>query len=61
MEAIIHAENSYTMVEIKGSEGGVIVPYLIDMLNQAKLYIRPLQKDITEEDMKAYCTPKVIK
>ena len=53
------AENSHNMVEIEGPEGGMTVSYLKDILNQAKLYVRPLQKDITDEDMKPYCTIKV--
>ena len=48
------AENSHSLVEIVGPEGGLTVPYLKDILNQAKLYIRPLQKDIQEEDMETY-------
>lgn len=47
-------ENSHHMVEIEGPESGITVSLLKDILNQAKLYIRPLQKDITEEDMKEY-------
>lgn len=53
------AENSHNMVEIEGPDSGITVPFLKDILNQAKLYIRPLQKDITEEDIKLYSTPKV--
>ena len=45
------AENSHSMVEIEGPDSGMTVSYLKDILNQAKLYIRPLQRDI-EEDMK---------
>ena len=48
------AENSHSMVEIQGPDSGITVIYLKDILNQAKLYIRPLQKDITTEDMKPY-------
>ena len=40
------AENSHNMVEIEGPDGGMTVSFLKDILNQAKLYIRPLQKDI---------------
>jgi hypothetical protein len=47
------------MVEIEGPpESGMTVSYLKDILNHAKLYVRPLQKDITHEDMKAYAVPK---
>lgn len=53
------AENSHSMVEIDGPDCGMTVPYLRDILNQAKLYIRPLQKDITEEDVQLYSIPKV--
>ena len=48
------AENSHTMVEIEGTDSGTSVHFLKDILNQAKLYIRPLQKDITQEDVKLY-------
>lgn len=53
------AENSHSMVEIEGPDSGLTVPYLKDIVNQAKLYIRPLQKDITDEDVKLYSIPKV--
>ena len=46
------------MVEIEGSDSGMTVSYLKDILNQAKLYIRPLQRSI-EEEMKPYFIPKV--
>jgi hypothetical protein len=42
---------SKSLVVIEGPEGGVTVPYLKDILNQAKLYIRPLQCDISDEDV----------
>ena len=45
---------SRSLMEIEGSESGVTVSYLKDILNQAKLYIRPLQCDITVEDMQPY-------
>ena len=50
------AENSHKLLEIDGPDGGMSVPFLKDVLNQAKLYIRPLQNDIllTEEDTKNY-------
>lgn len=35
------------------------VAYLKDILNQAKLYVRPLQKHISEDDMKPYSFPNV--
>ena len=53
------AENSHNMVEIACPEGRMTVAYLKDILNQAKLYVRPLQKDITDEAMKPYSTTKV--
>ena len=49
-------ENSHTMVEI---DGPLSVSYLKDLLNHAKLYVRPLQKDVTEDDMKNYLGSKV--
>jgi hypothetical protein len=39
------SDNSHKMVEIE-CPCGITVPFLRDVLNQAKLYIRPLQKDI---------------
>ena len=53
------AEYSHSMVEIDGPDCGITVPYIRDILNQAKLYIRPLEKDITEEDVQLYQIPKV--
>ena len=53
------AEKSSRLVEIEGSESGITVPFLKDILNHAKLFIRPLQKDITEEDMKEHLPPLV--
>ncbi len=50
---------SKALVEIEGPESGITVPYLKDILNQAKLYIRPLQSDISEEDVDNYITLKV--
>ena len=52
-------ENSRALVEIEGPDSGLTARYLKDILNQAKLYIRPLQSDITEEDMKPYRVPEV--
>ena len=37
------AENSHKMVEIQNPESGMTVE---DILNQTKLFLRPLQKDI---------------
>ena len=34
------------MMEIEGPDSGTSVNFLKDILNQAKVYIRPLQKDI---------------
>lgn len=53
------ASNSHNFIEIDSPEGGTTVPFLRDVLNQAKLYIRPLQHTIDEEDMKKYSTCKV--
>ena len=53
------SENSHSMVEIESPDGGMTVAYLKDIVNQAKLFVHPLQKDITEEDMKPYTPPKV--
>ena len=40
------SESSRDLVEIESPEGGLTVPYLKDIVRQAKLYIRPLQCDI---------------
>ena len=40
-------KNSHRMVEVEGPKSGMTVAYLKDILNQAKLFVRPLQKDIT--------------
>ena len=53
------AENSHNMVEIEGPDSGMTVCYLKDVLNQAKLYVRPLQRDISVDDMKPYSIPNV--
>ena len=45
---------SRSLVEIEGPDTGITVPYLRDILNQDKLYIRPLQCDISEEDVQPY-------
>lgn len=42
---------SKSLVEIEAGEDGVDVAYLKHILNQAKLYVRPLQCDITEDDV----------
>lgn len=41
------------------SECSMTVAYLKDILNHTKLYIRSLQKDITDEDIKLFIAPKV--
>ena len=45
-------DNSHDLMEIEYPSKGMNVSYLKDILNQAKLYIRPLQKSITEEDVR---------
>ena len=47
-------DNSYDLVEIEYPVMGLSVSYLKDILNQAKLYIRPLQKSIEEIFHKVY-------
>lgn len=49
------AENSYNLVEIEEPMDGVItVEYLKEILKNAILYIRPLQRNIIYEDVKQY-------
>ena len=50
------AESSHSMVEIEGLDSRMTVFYL---LNKAMLFIRPLQRDISEKNMKAYSIPKL--
>lgn len=47
-------DNSYDLVEIEYPAKGMTVPYLKDILNQAKLYIRPLQKSIEDLEEKSH-------
>ena len=56
---LMRLADSHCLVEIEGPDSGMTVAFLIDTLNQAKLFIRPLQTDITEEDMKEYLPPLV--
>ena len=47
------AENSHDLVEIEEPLDALIdVEYLKNILNNATLYIRPLQQDICSDDMK---------
>ena len=46
--------NAKHLIEVESPDGGMTVVYLNDILNQAKLYIRSLQSDITPEMMKPY-------
>ncbi len=43
------------LIEIEGPDTGITVPYSKDILNQAKLYVRPLQCDICDHDVKREC------
>ena len=46
------ADNSRSLVAVEGPDGGTTVPFLKDILRQARLYIRPLQSDIEEYQLK---------
>ena len=46
------SDNSHDLVAIEGPDGGVTVPFLKDILRQAKLYVRPLQCDVPQEKLK---------
>ena len=46
------SENSRELVEIETPGRGLTVPYLKDIVRQAKLYIRPLQCDLQITDVK---------
>ena len=46
------ADNSRSLVAVEGPDGGTTVPFLKDILRQARLYIRPLQSDIEEYRLK---------
>jgi len=50
------AENSRKLVVIETPDGGLTVPYLKDIVRQAKLYIRPLQCEILSDDVKPTIT-----
>ena len=52
-------ENSRNPIEIETPEGGLCVPYLKDILNQAKLFIQPLESDICNEDTKPFISIEV--
>ena len=57
---LIHlGDSSCSLVEIETPDNGLTVSYLKDILNQAKLYIRPLQIDITDDAMKPYKVQEV--
>ena len=46
------SENSRDLVAIEGPDGDVTIPFLKDILRQAKLYVRPLQCNIPEDRLK---------
>ncbi len=46
------SDTSRVLVEVEIPEGGLTIPYLKDIVRQAKLYIHPLQCDIQTEDIK---------
>ena len=48
-------DNSHNLIEIEHPAKGMTVPYLKDILNQAKLYVRPLQRNIAEGDSYQVC------
>ena len=48
------------LIEIESPDSGMTVPYLKDILRQAKLFIRPLQCDIPEETLKVGCQVKLL-
>jgi len=55
------AENSHSLVEIEPPLSGHInVQFLKTILNNATLYIRPLQYNICYEDMQQFCTVEVL-
>ena len=56
------AENSHSLVEIEPPLSGHInVQFLKAILNNATMYIRPLQCNIFYEDMKQFCSLQVCK
>jgi len=55
------AENSHNLVEIEEPLDGLIsVEYLKQILNNAVLYIRPLQRSIGPEEMQQFCVPNQV-
>lgn len=55
------AENSRVLIRIDAPSGGRTIPFLQDILRQAKLFLRPLQVDISLEEAKKYCAPKEVR
>lgn len=51
-------ENSRGLVIIDGPGGGMTIPFLKDILRQAKLFVRPLQCDISVEEAEKFCVIK---
>ena len=52
------AANSRGLIPIDGPDGGITVPFLKDILRQAKLFVRPLQTDVSIEEAKKLCATK---
>ena len=48
------------LVRIDAPSGGMTIPFLRDILRQAKLFLRPLQVDISFEEPKKFCSPKEV-
>ncbi len=49
-------ENSRKLVAIDSPDCGITVPFLKDILRQAKLYICPLQCDVLTKEAEKFCS-----
>lgn len=51
-------ENSRELIPVDGPDSGMSIPFLKDILRQAKLFVRPLQSDISKEEAARLCSLK---
>ena len=54
------AENSRALIRIDAPSGGMTIPFLKDILRQAKLFVRPFQTDISIDEAKKFCSPQEV-
>lgn len=51
-------ESSRNLIPIDSPDRGMTIPFLKDILRQAKLFVCPLQCDISAEEAEKYCCTK---